>query len=181
VAENRIDASLWLRLGLGRESKLRAVITRLANRNGTHDFVPHLTVCGPRLDPTTLGAASAYARTSSLLPLRVTVEGITYAVGNPFEAVFIQIANSPELLRLREDLRRITGADELRPPHVSLFYGVGRQQTIITVDAGALEHIARECRADVDESEIVLERPAIAHPGAGGNWLRVSEWRVEDL
>jgi hypothetical protein len=181
VAENRIDASVWLRLGLGQESTLHAVITRLANRHGTHDFVPHLTVCGPRLDATSLGAASAYARTSSRLPLRVTAERITYAVGNPFEAVFIQIANSPELLRFREDLRRITGADELRPPHVSLFYGVGRQHTIVTVDAGALEQIVWECRADVDENEYTLERPAIAHPGAGGNWLRVSEWNLEDL
>lgn len=181
MAENRIDASIWLRLGLGQESKLHAVITRLANRHGTHDFMPHLTVCGPRLDARSLGAASVYTRTSSMLPLRVTAERITHAVGTPFEAVFIQIANSPELLRFREDLRRITGADALPPPHVSLFYGVGRQHTIVTFDAGALEHIARDCRVDVDQREYILERPAVAHPGAGGNWLRVSEWSVEDL
>ena len=180
MADNRIDASLWLRLGLAQESVLRALITRLARRHGTPDFVPHLTVCGPRLDPTSLAAASAYARTSPALPLRVTVEGITAAVGNPFEAVFVKIASSPELLRFREDLRRITGADELRPPHVSLFYAVGRQPTILAVGAETLELIARECRADIEEKACVLERPAIAYP-AGGNWLRVAEWRIADL
>ena len=181
MADHRIDASIWLRLSLGQESALRALITRLARRHGTPDFVPHLTVCGPRLDPTSLAAASAYVRTSPVLPSRVTVDRITSAVGNPFEAVFIQIANSPELRRLREDLRRITGADELRPPHVSLFYAVGRQPTVVAIGAEALEHIARECRADLVESAYILERPAIARPAADGNWLRVSEWRVEDL
>ena len=120
-----------------------------------------------------------YAR--ARLPLRVRAEGITHAVGNPFEAVFIQIANSPELLSLREDLRRITGAPELRPPHVSLFYGVRHPQTIVTFDAAALEPITRECRAEVDESAYILERPALAQPGVAGNWLSVSEWRVRDL
>ena len=160
---------------------MHAVITRLARRHGTHDFVPHLTVCGPTLDAAALGAASVYARTSALLPLRVRAEGITYAVGNLFEAVFIRIANSPELRQFREDLRRITGAPELRPPHVSLFYSVRHPEMIVTSDAAALEPIARECRAEVDESEYILERPALAQPGVAGNWLRVAEWRVEDL
>jgi len=181
VADNRIDASIWLRPSLGQESTLRALVRRLADRHRTHDFAPHLTVCGPRLDATSLEAASAYARTSPALPLRVTTEGITSALGNPFEAVFIRIADSPELRRFREDLRRITGADELRPPHVSLFYAVGRQHTIVAADPDGLDGIARECRADVVESAYLLERPALARPGAGGNWLRVSEWRVEDL
>ena len=168
-------------MGLEQEGKLHAMITRLARRHGTHAFVPHLTVCGSTLDAASLRAASVYARTSALLPLRVRAEGITHALGSPFEAVFIRIANSPELRRFREDLRRITGAPELRPPHVSLFYGVRHPQTIVTFDAAALEPIARECRAELVESEYVLERPALAQPGVAGNWLRVSEWRVEDL
>ena len=168
-------------MSLEQESTLHAVITRLARRHGTHDFVPHLTVCGPTLGAASLGAASVYARTSALLPLRVRSEGITHGVGNPFEAVFIRIANSPELRQFREDLRRITGAPELRPPHVSLFYGVRHPQTIVTFDAAALEPIARECRAELVESEYILGRPAFARPGETGTWLSVSEWRVRDL
>ena len=125
--------------------------------------------------------ASRYARESELVPLRVRAAGIAYAVGNPFQAVFIEIANSPELLRFREDMRRITKADRLGAPHVSLLYAVGSRHTAIAFAAADLEEIARRCRVEAGEREYVLERPAIAYPGAGGNWLRVPEWRVEDL
>ena len=64
---------------------------------------------------------------------------------------------------------------------MSLFYGVRHPQMIVTFDAAALEPIARECRAEVDESEYILERPALAQPGVAGDWLRVTEWRVKDL
>jgi hypothetical protein len=181
VAENRIDASIWLRLRPSQESHLRAVIKRLADGHGTHDFLPHLTVCGPTLDVTGLHAASLYARKSELLPLSVVTAGIARAVGNPFQAVFIEIASSPELLRFRENMRRITRADRLEAPHVSLFYAVSRRHTAMTLEVGDLEKIVRHCRAEARESEYILERPAIAYPGARGNWLRVPEWRVEDL
>ena len=59
-------------------------------------FCPHLTVCGPTLDATSLAAASRYARESKLVPLQVRAVGIACAVGNSFQAVFIEIANSPE-------------------------------------------------------------------------------------
>ena len=181
VAEQRVHASIWLRLDPQHESQLRALIRRLADGHGTHDFLPHLTVCGPTLDATSLGEAARYARESESVPLRVRAAAIACAVGNPFQAVFIEIANSHELLRFREDLRRITGADRLAPPHVSLFYAVGRSHTAIAFAATDLEEIARHCRAEAGEPEYLLERPAIAYPAAGGNWLRVPEWRVEDL
>ena len=66
-------------------------------------------------------------------------------------------------------------------PHVSLLYAVGRQHTVIAFAAADLQAIVRDCRADVREPEYILERPAIACPVAGGNWLRVPEWKVEDL
>jgi hypothetical protein len=181
VAENRVHASIWLRLPPAQESHLRAVINRLADSHGTHVFQPHLTVCGSTLDETALHEASLYARQSELLPLRVRVAGIACAVGNPFQAVFIEIANSPELLRFREDMRRITSADRLSAPHVSLFYAVGRRHTAIALEARDLEEIARHCRAEAGTPEYLLERPAIVYPGAGGHWLSVPEWRVEDL
>ena len=166
---------------LEQERRLQALITRLAGRHGTHHFVPHLTVCSFELDATSRQAAAVYARTSPLLPLRASVEDITYALGNPFEVVFVRIANSPELLRVREDLSRITGAGRFRPPHVSLFYGVRPPQTVVSFDATVLEPIARECRAELVESEYILGRPAFARPGETGTWLSVSEWRVRDL
>jgi hypothetical protein len=135
VAEHRVPASIWLRVRPPHESQLWGVIKRLADGHGTHDFLPHLTVCGPTLDATSLAAASRYARESKLVPLQVRAVGIACAVGNPFQAVFIEIANSPELLRFREDLRRITSGDRLGPPHVSLFYAVGHRHTAIAVPA----------------------------------------------
>ena len=186
---NRVAASIWLRLRPSQEQTLQAVIARLAERHGTPSFLPHLTVCGSTLDPTTREAASRYARTSDLLPLRVAASGVSCAVGNPFQAVFVEIVNSPELLRFREDLRRITRAEPFGIPHISLFYAVrapegstlSRRHAAIAVDARDLEEMARECRGEIGDVEYVLERPAIAYAGAGGSWLRVPEWRVEDL
>ena len=180
MAEHRVPASIWLRVRPPHESQLRAVIMQLADGHGTHDFLPHLTVCGPTLDATSLAAASRYTRESELVPLRVRAAGIACAVGNPFQAVFIEIANSPELL----DFARTCAASPARPvgpPHVSLFYAVGRRHTAIAFAARDLEEIARHCRVEADEPEYFLERPAIAYPAAGGNWLRVPEWRVETL
>ena len=181
MAEHRVPASIWLRVRPPHESQLRAMIKRLADGHGTHDFLPHLTVCGPTLDPTSLAAASRYARASELVPLRVRAAGIACAIGNAFQAVYIEIENNPELLKFREEMRRITGADRFGAPHVSLLYAVGRRHTAIAFAATDLEEIARHCRVEAVAREYILERPAIAYPGAGGNWLRVPEWRVEDL
>ena len=177
----RVVASIWLRLRASHESALRAVITRLADRHGTHAFLPHLTVCGSTLDGTALVEAAHYARTSTLMPLRVTGAGVSSAVGNPFQAVFIEIVNSLRLVKFRENLRRITGADPLGVPHVSLFYAVSRRNAAIAIDASDLEEMARDCRAEIGDVEYILERPAIVYAGTGGSWLRVPEWRIEDL
>jgi len=180
AAGHRLHASIWLRLPPRPERHLQAVIARLAHAHGTHDFLPHLTVCGPTLEATTLAAASRRARESGQVPLRVRAAGISCALGNPFQAVFIEIAESPELRRFREQMRDITGADGLAPPHLSLLYAVDRGHAPIAFELGELEEIASQTRAAVAELEYVLERPAVAYP-PGGNWLAVPEWRVEDL
>ena len=181
MGNERIHASVWLRLRPFEEAKLDRVIRRPADRHHTHRFLPHLTVCGPTLDPSSLDAAARYARTSGLLPLTVAVARISFAVGNPFEAVFVEIATNPGLHEFREEMRRITRAGPLGPPHVSLFYAVDRHHAAVTVEAGELEEMGREARRDVDDLEYVLERPAVAYAGAGGSWFRVSEWNVRDL
>src|SRR5438093_13156243 len=79
VENERIHASVWLRLRPFEEAKLDRVIQRLADRHHTHRFLPHLTVCGPTLDPSSLDAAARYARTSGLLPLTVAVARIAFA------------------------------------------------------------------------------------------------------
>ena len=178
---NRVAASIWLRVRPPQEHALQTVIARLAERHGTPTFLPHLTVCGSTLDRTTLEAASRYVRTSDLLPLRATASGVSSAIGNPFQAVFVEIVNSAELLRFREDLRAITRAEPFGIPHVSLFYAVSRRHAAIAVDGRELDAMARDCRAEIEDTEYVLERPAIAYAGAGGSWLRVREWRIEDL
>ena len=72
------------------------MIKRLADGHGTHDFLPHLTVCGPTLNATSLAAASRYAHENELVPLRVRAAGIACAIENAFQAVYIEIENSPE-------------------------------------------------------------------------------------
>src|SRR5215831_10560469 len=118
--------SLWLRPEGRQEQRLQELINRLAEEHGTVKFAPHLTVCGIPDDLAVLDAAADYVRHCALLPLTVAKIAVTGAVITPFQAVFIEVENSPELREFRERLRDILGAPALIPPHISLLYTLDR-------------------------------------------------------
>jgi len=172
-----MPASIWLQLSGEQEGSLKELIERLANDHGTVPFQPHLTVCSPQSQDF-WDAAAEYVRDSTALPLRVGRKRISFSTTAPMMAVVIDVENTPDLRTFREDLRRITGAVEPPPPHISLLYGVdetGRQPSWSS-DEGALNHIAEECARQVEASEFVLDRPVIVAPD--GQWTNVRSWRV---
>jgi 2'-5' RNA ligase len=171
-------ASIWLRLSARQEAPLRALIEMLASTHGTVPFQPHLTVCSPQANPDSWDAAAEFVRATELLPLRVTKTRISYSTTAPMRAVVIDVEAAPNLQAFREDLRRITGAVEPPPPHISLLYSVGQnaQQPKWSFDKGTLKGIAEECARRVDASEFVLHRPVIVAPD--GAWTNVRSWRV---
>jgi len=172
-----MPASIWLRLSDKQEGPLRELIERLSNAHGTVPFQPHLTVCSPQSQDF-WDAAAEYVRDSTALPLRVGRKRISFSTTAPMMAVVFDVDNTPDLRTFRLDLRRITGAVEPPPPHISLLYGVdetGRQPSWSS-DEGALNHIAEECARQVEASEFVLDRPVIVAPD--GQWTNVRSWRV---
>jgi len=171
-------ASIWLQLSDEQDAPLRALIAELASTYGTVPFQPHLTVCSPQSNPDSWDAATEYVRASELLPLSVTKARISYSTTTPMRAVVVDVEATPNLPNFREDLRRITGAVEPPPPHISLLYSVGQhaQQPKWSFDEGTLKGIAEECARRVDASEFVLDRPVIVAPD--GAWTNVKSWRV---
>ena len=172
-----MPASIWLRVSDEQEGSLKELIERLANAHGTVPFQPHLTVCSPQSEAS-WNAAAEYVRHSAALPLRVGKKHISFSTTAPMMAVVIYVEDTPNLRTFREDLRRLTGAVEPPPPHISLLYGVdetGRQPSWSS-DEGALNRIAEECALQVDASEFVLDCPVIVAPE--GEWTNVRSWRV---
>ena len=170
-------ASIWLQLSDEQEGPLRELIESLANAHGTVPFQPHLTVCSP-LSEASWDAAAEYVRGSAVLPLTVAKRGISYSTTAPMRAVVIAVEDTPELWAFREALRRITGAVEPPPPHISLLYSVdddGRQPGWST-DANMLKSMAEECARRVEPSEFVLEAPVIVVPD--GEWINIRSWRL---
>jgi hypothetical protein len=170
-------ASIWLRLSDQQEASLRALIERLASAHGTVPFQPHLTVCSPRSEASR-NAAAEYVRHSLALPLSVGKMRISFSTTAPMMAVVIYVEDSPDLRTFREDLRRITGAPEPPPPHISLLYAVdetGRQPSWSS-DEAALKRIAEECARQVDATEFVLDHPVIVSPD--GEWTNIRSWRA---
>jgi hypothetical protein len=93
-------------------------------------------------------------------------------------AVVIDVEATADLQSFREDLRRITGAAEPHPPHISLLYSVdetGRQPSWSS-DESKLKTIAEECSRRVDARDFILDRPVIVTPD--GAWTNVRGWRV---
>jgi 2'-5' RNA ligase len=172
-----MPASIWLRLSDEQEAWLRELIERLANAHRTVPFQPHLTVCSPQSE-TSWDAAAKYVRHEAVLPFRVKKTGISFSTTAPMMAVVMNVEDTPELRAFREDLRRLTGAVEPLPPHISLLYGVDKtgRQPSWSSDEDALNRIAEECTLQVDESEFVLDRPVIVAPD--GEWTNVRSWRV---
>jgi hypothetical protein len=90
----------------------------------------------------------------------------------------IDIEDTPDLRIFREDLRRINGADEPPPPHISLLYTVNEtgQQSSWSSEEGTLKSIAEECGRQLEEREFVLEHPVIVAPD--GEWTNIQSWHV---
>ena len=171
-------ASIWLQLSGEEEASLGALIAMLASARGTVPFQPHLTVCSPRSNPDSWDAAAEYIRGSRLLPLSVRKKRISYSTTAPMRAVVIDVEAAADLQSFREDLRRITGAVEPHPPHISLLYSVeetGRQPSW-SADESRLKTIAEECGRRVDAREFILDRPVIVAPD--GDWANIRSWRV---
>jgi hypothetical protein len=170
-------ASIWLRASDEQEASLTELIERLANAHGTVPFQPHLTVCSPQSEAS-WNAAAEYVRHSAALPLRVGKMRISFSTTAPMMAVVIYVEDSPDLRTFREDLRRITGAPEPPPPHISLLYAVdetGRQPSWSSNET-RLKSIAEECARQVDASEFVLDHPVIVSPD--GEWTNIASWRT---
>ena len=172
-----MPASIWLRLSDEQEASLQALIERLAGARGTVPFQPHLTVCSPQSEAS-WDAAAEYVRCSTTLPLRVGKKRIAFSTTAPMRAVVIEVEDTLDLRNFREDLRRVTGAVEPPPPHISLLYAVDEtgQQPRWSSDERTLKNIAEECARCVDASEFVLDRPVIVAPD--GEWTNIKSWRV---
>ena len=170
-------ASIWLRLSDGQETSLRMLIAQLADAHGTVPFQPHLTVCSPQSE-TSWDAAAEYVRRSKALPIRVGKKRISFSTTEPMRAVVIEVEDTPDLRSFRDDLRRITGAVELPPPHISLLYMVDQtgHQPRWSSDHWLLRRISEECARRVDANEFVLEHPIIVAPD--DEWTNIHSWQV---
>jgi 2'-5' RNA ligase len=170
-------ASIWLKLSDEQEASLRSLIERLARAQGTVPFQPHLTVCSPQSEAS-WDAAAEYVRRSEALPLRIGKKRISFSTTAPMRAVVIEVEDTSELRAFREDLRRITGAAEPPPPHISLFYAVDQtgQQPSWSSDESMLKSIAEECVRCIGASVFLLDRPVIVAPD--GEWTNIGSWRV---
>ena len=172
-----MPASIWLRLSNEQEASLRALIERLAGAHETVAFQPHLTVCSPQ-SAASWDAAAEFVPRSRALPLRVRKQCISFSTTAPMRAVVIEVEDTLDLRKFRDDLRRITGAVEPPPPHISLLYAVDetRRQPSWSSDESALKSIAEECARRVEASEFVLDHPVIVAPD--GEWTNIRSWRV---
>jgi Cyclic phosphodiesterase-like protein len=170
--------SIWLLPQAAQEQTLQAVIDGLADQHGTVRFQPHLTVCGSLRNIAALDAASASVRQSGSLPLSVTVTGVASGAESPFRAVFAEVENSRGLRDFRETLRDMTGAGELHPPHISLFYTLDRntQRQMPQFDAARLRAIAEDCSARIPGGELILDRAVVKT--AEDRWENVSSWAI---
>jgi len=171
-----MPASIWLQPSGEQQSKLRRLIAGLAAANSTVPFAPHLTVCGA--EGIDADAAADYVRRCGLLPFRLRKAGISCSTTKPFKAVVIEIENTPELAAFRDTLRRMAGAPEFEPPHISLLYTIDAQRQPVGWggDANRLEAIAADCASRVNETEFLLGDPVLVAPE--GNWTNIESWRV---
>jgi 2'-5' RNA ligase len=174
-----MPASIWLQVSGDADRVLRRIIADLAAEYGTVPFQPHLTVCSiPPGDTAVAAAATDYVRQCGALPLRATKVGISTSTTAPFKAVVIDIDNAPALASFRSELRRITGAPEPEPPHISLFYTIGEHQKPIewAADQRRLRAIAETCVVRLDAIEFVLDDPVVVAPR--GEWTNIRSWRT---
>ena len=174
-----MPASIWLQPTGDQLEILREIIADLAARHGTAPFAPHLTVCSARnLDPVKAELAAAYVGRCGLLPLTARNAGVSYSTKTPFRAVIIDLENTAELDSFREALRRISGAPELQPPHISVSYTIAEYGERVGwwSDETKLKAIAEECAARITATEFALNHPVIVAPD--GDWTNVKSWKV---
>lgn len=172
-------ASIWLQPSGEAREKLNALIASLAARHGTVPFDPHLTVCGTRhLSATQSDAAADYVRRCGLLPITVRKLGISHSTTTPFKAVIVDVENTPALRDFRETLRRITGAPEPEPPHISLLYTLDErgERTPWSAEKTRLSAIAAEGAAGVPQESFLLDNPVIVAPD--GDWTNIRSWGI---
>jgi len=171
-------ASIWLQLHGEQEIALQTMIASLARAHGTVAFQPHLTVCGPQLNPAAWDAASDYVRRCEVLPLTARKKAIWHSASVPFRAVVIDVEDSAKIRTFREDLRRITGAAAPAPPHISLLYSLGSStlRPMPSLGDDKLRAIAEDCASLIAAAEFVLDRPVIVAPD--GNWTNVPSWKL---
>ena len=172
-------ASIWLQPTGDARERLKALIAALATRHGTVPFEPHLTVCGTReLTRDQSDAAADYVRRCGLLPITMRRLAISHSTTTPFKAVIIDVENTPALGDFRETLRRITGAGEPEPPHISLLYTLDErgERTPWAADATRLSAIAAYGAARVAEASFVLDKPVIVTPE--GDWTNIRSWKI---
>ena len=142
-------------------------------------FQPHLTVCGaPDLTAAQSDAATDYVRRCGLLPFTLRKIGISYSTTAPFKAVVIDVENTPELRRFREDLWRIIGAAEPEPPHISLLYTIDERarRTSWSANETRLSAIAAKCAARIEHAVFVLADPVVVAPD--GDWTNIGSWKI---
>jgi len=156
---------------------LRALIASLAQAHGTLPFEPHLTVCGAG-DPSCWDAVADYVGNCGLLPLSLAQRGISCSIATPFRAVVIDLENRPALEEFRAGLRRITGAGEPAPPHISLLYPFVADSLLAdwATDADRLRRIGAGCAARLDMPEFLLDRAEIVMPDR--DWANITSWQV---
>lgn len=169
-----MPASIWLQPTGEQQRKLRQVIGELAARHGTVPFAPHLTVCGAdRLD---FEMAADYVSRCGLLPFTLRKAGISYSTATPFKAVVIELENTPEIVTFRESLRRIAGAPEFEPPHISLLYTIDDRAERVGwwTDAERLGAIAAEAASLIADTVFVLAEPVVV--AADPDWIHIRSW-----
>jgi hypothetical protein len=170
-------SAIWLRLGDEQNGSLGGLIQRLAVAHGTMPFLPHLTVCSPPFEAS-WDAAADYVRGSKALPFCVAHKRISFSTTAPLRAVVIDVEDTPDLQTFRGDLRRVTGAAEPAPPHISLLYAVDQagRRPGWSSDEAVLEGIAEECARYLGAAEFILDHPVIV--ATDGAWTNIGSWRV---
>jgi hypothetical protein len=113
--------SLWLVLDDAALMPLRALIASLAERLGTSAFEPHVTLLGGLEHREADVTERAQRLASSVGPLSVPVVGVG-ARDEYFRCLFLELAQDPALLALRERGCLVFERAGAFLPHLSLVY-----------------------------------------------------------
>ena len=170
-------ASIWLQPVGDERAILRDLIAKLAAEHGTMPFDPHLTLC-TIADPAAelVQAAADHITACRDLPLLADNAGVQTSSTVPLRAVTIQIENAPGLRVFREELRDLTGANELAEPHISMLYAINSDggRTAWAGDEQKLAAIAAECEKRLTVSQFLLGDPILVAPD--GDWSNIASW-----